>query len=519
MTLGGVVWSGAMPLAAGAVRPLVSAGDQALVGMPAASASVADRARDSLQPRSRSHQSHSIAGLADPDLESRRDAPAEPARARTLELPRRRMGARASRGATRRARCAFAAARSSAPCRAGRQLEFIAPSPGGLLQILEGRRTRAVRARRELPRRVRERPARSATADVGEFADAAGLRAESGPASDPLFWLLLAIGGDGDAGQLVPARAGQPGATAARMNRRARFLFPELLLLIVPLLFVYFWRGRSAALGGVVRVAACWSCWRCSRRCRWRRSAAKASTSWSSPISRARCRPTAAAARSRSSSCSSSGAAAGDRVGIVTYGREARIERLPEEFGEAGAFVQEVDRDGSDLGGAIGLAASLIPRERPGRLIVLSDGEANGTPVVAAAHEAAARGLPIDFRAVQPRRGGGHRRRIARPARRGRRARAVSVHRVGAHRPHGRDRGRPAARRRRDRADDAHVSAGRDAVDVSRPDRSARRRALPPGARRATAIACPRTTSATAPCASKRRPRSCWSTPAAARTI
>ena len=90
--------------------------------------------------------------------------------------------------------------------------------------------------------------------------------------------------------------------------------------------------------------------------------------------------------------------AAGDRVGIVTYGREARIERLPEEFGEAGAFVQEVDRDGSDLGGAIGLAASLIPRERRGRLIVLSDGEANGTPVVAAAHEAAARGLPIDFR-------------------------------------------------------------------------------------------------------------------------
>ena len=37
----------------------------------------------------------------------------------------------------------------------------------------------------------------------------------------------------------------------------------------------------------------------------------------------------------------------------MTFGREARIERLPEEFGEAGAFVQEVDRDGSDLGGAI----------------------------------------------------------------------------------------------------------------------------------------------------------------------
>ena len=84
--------------------------------------------------------------------------------------------------------------------------------------------------------------------------------------------------------------------------------------------------------------------------------------------------------------------ARGDRVGIVTYGRDARIERLPEELGKAAAFVQEIDPDGSDLGGAIALAASLIPRERPGRLIVLSDGEANGTAVAAAAHEAAARG-------------------------------------------------------------------------------------------------------------------------------
>ena len=264
-----------------------------------------------------------------------------------------------------------------------------------------------------------------------------------------------------------------------------------------------------------MRVADPRPVWRCSRRCRWRRSAARASTSWSSPISRDRCPPTAARRALEIIKLLEQRRATGDRVGIVTYGREARIERLPEEFGEAGAFVQEVDRDGSDLGGAIGLAASLIPRERPGRLIVLSDGEANGAPVVAAAHEAAARGLPIDFRAVQPRRGGGHRRRIARPAGRGRRARAVPVHRVGAHRSHGRDRGRAAARRRRDRADDAHVSAGRDAADVSRPDRSARRRALPPGARRAAAIACPRTTSATAPCASRRRRRSCSSTPAA----
>src|SRR5262245_18384707 len=35
---------------------------------------------------------------------------------------------------------------------------------------------------------------------------------------------------------------------------RVALLYPELLLLLVPLLFLYFWRGRSSAIGGVVRL-------------------------------------------------------------------------------------------------------------------------------------------------------------------------------------------------------------------------------------------------------------------------
>jgi Mg-chelatase subunit ChlD len=174
-------------------------------------------------------------------------------------------------------------------------------------------------------------------------------------------------------------------------------LFPELLLLIVPLLFVYFWRGRASGPGGAVRVIIL-------------ALLALLAAVPLAPLGGKGVDVVIVADLSRSMPADSRGRAleiialleqrraAGDRVGIVTFGREARIERLPEEFGEAGAFVQEVDRDGSDLGGAIGLAASLIPRERRGRLIVLSDGEANGTPVVATAHEAAARGVPIDFR-------------------------------------------------------------------------------------------------------------------------
>src|SRR5262245_34342121 len=176
------------------------------------------------------------------------------------------------------------------------------------------------------------------------------------------------------------------------------FLFPGLLLLIVPLLFLYFWRGRSAGLGGIVRVAALAGIALLASGPLVRIGGkgvdvvVVADLSRSMPAeSRARALEIIRGLEERRAS--------GDRVGIVTFGREARIERLPEEFGQAADFVQQVDRDGSDLGGAIGLAASLIPRGRPGRLIVLSDGESNGAPVMAAAHETAARGLPIDFRA------------------------------------------------------------------------------------------------------------------------
>ena len=180
------------------------------------------------------------------------------------------------------------------------------------------------------------------------------------------------------------------------MNRVA-LLFPELLLLIVPLLFVYFWRGRSSGPGGLVRIVIL----------------AILTLVAAVPIAPLGGRGVdvmIVADLSRSMPADSrtrelevirlldQRASTGDRVGIVVYGREARIDRLPEEFGTSAEFLREVDPDGSDLGGAISLAASLIPRERPGRLIVLSDGESNGAPVGAAAYEAASRGIPIDFR-------------------------------------------------------------------------------------------------------------------------
>src|SRR5687768_104439 len=180
------------------------------------------------------------------------------------------------------------------------------------------------------------------------------------------------------------------------MNR-VSLLFPELLLLVVPLLFLYFWRARSSSLGGITRLLILVLL-------------ALIAAVPIAPFGGKGVDVLIVADLSRSMPGDSHARAleiiklleerraGGDRVGIVTFGREARIERLPAELGQAGVFVQQVDADGSDLGGAISLAASLVPRGRPGRLIVLSDGESNGTPVMAAAHEGAVRGLPVDFR-------------------------------------------------------------------------------------------------------------------------
>ncbi|HEX5070251.1 MAG TPA: VWA domain-containing protein [Vicinamibacterales bacterium] len=174
-------------------------------------------------------------------------------------------------------------------------------------------------------------------------------------------------------------------------------LFPGLLLLAVPLVIIYYWRGRSSGIGAIVRLVAL----------------ALLALLAAVPIARlggkgvdvvivadlSRSMPPDSRARGLEIvKLIEQQRATGDRVGIVTFGQEARIERLPEEFAAAADFVQQVDGDGSDLGGAISLAASLIPRSRPGRILVLSDGESTGAPVMAAAHDAGARGIPIDYR-------------------------------------------------------------------------------------------------------------------------
>jgi Mg-chelatase subunit ChlD len=98
--------------------------------------------------------------------------------------------------------------------------------------------------------------------------------------------------------------------------------------------------------------------------------------------------------------------ASGDRVGIVSFGGEPQVERLLSHEQRLGEFTKEVAADGSDLAGALETALNLVDPDRPARLLVLSDGEANGADPAAAARRAREAGVPIDFRAFErPRRG------------------------------------------------------------------------------------------------------------------
>ncbi|HJQ37928.1 MAG TPA: VWA domain-containing protein, partial [Thermoanaerobaculia bacterium] len=87
------------------------------------------------------------------------------------------------------------------------------------------------------------------------------------------------------------------------------------------------------------------------------------------------------------------------RTGVVSFGRAAEIELLPEgaKFGD---FRMHEAADGSNLHDAIQTALSLIPREVPGRIVVLSDGRWTGRDPAAAALRAAANGVAVDYRVI-----------------------------------------------------------------------------------------------------------------------
>jgi hypothetical protein len=189
VTLAGVVWTGASPLASG-VHPLVSAGDQPLIVM------LGQRPESGILFNLDLDRTNLVRAPDWPILisnlvEMRRQSLPGPDRwnYRIGEWVRVRLG-RDPKGPLR-----FRCGGIERALPAGRTVEFAAPSPGGLLQILEGDDVLFELGVNFLDEDETNLRAKS-TSEIGKFdSGSRGLRSENGPASDPLFWVLVVIGG------------------------------------------------------------------------------------------------------------------------------------------------------------------------------------------------------------------------------------------------------------------------------------------------------------------------------------
>jgi hypothetical protein len=190
VSLAGVVWAGASPVATGAVRPIVSAGEQAIIGSLAGSPGGADT--DLLfnvdLGRTNLIRSPDWPILISNLVEMRRLGLPGPDRwnYRVGEWVRGRLG----RSPKAPLRLRGAGVDRQLP--SSQTVEFLAPTTSGLVQVLEGPDLVfeiGVNFLDETEANLRDR----VPGEEGELSQsAAGIVAESGPASDPLFWVLLA---------------------------------------------------------------------------------------------------------------------------------------------------------------------------------------------------------------------------------------------------------------------------------------------------------------------------------------
>jgi Mg-chelatase subunit ChlD len=89
-----------------------------------------------------------------------------------------------------------------------------------------------------------------------------------------------------------------------------------------------------------------------------------------------------------------------DRLAVVSFGRTAAVDQVP-GAGAFPGFVTEVGGDASSLAEGLETALSLVPRDGSGRILVLSDGRWTGRDPAGVVPGAAARGVAIDYRAMQ----------------------------------------------------------------------------------------------------------------------
>lgn len=87
---------------------------------------------------------------------------------------------------------------------------------------------------------------------------------------------------------------------------------------------------------------------------------------------------------------------ADDQAGLVVFGEQALIERVPDEVRTLGQMSRVPPGTRTDIQGALQLGLALLPAETQRRLVLLSDGGENSGDARTAARLASSRGIPID---------------------------------------------------------------------------------------------------------------------------
>ncbi len=86
----------------------------------------------------------------------------------------------------------------------------------------------------------------------------------------------------------------------------------------------------------------------------------------------------------------------GDRLGLVTYDGQPRVKALPHPATDLDSDTIDRPVEGTNTAEAIRSAMALFPPDSGQRLVLVTDGNDTAGDVIAAAHEAAAAGIPID---------------------------------------------------------------------------------------------------------------------------